>query len=363
MNYRITPIDPLISRDARSFGAGSPMHVLNWLSQTVIAGTIRTTLYKSGENLEAIKKIKIRGSFPLVNNKIYFPRPLDIVKSSSRIYQIKPLKEFPSDSGVNMPLSNLMPSQPDIGEDDEDFKPEKLKAFWSRELIINWLNDGNKNFTLNESETLATPSQDERIHACIDPQTGISQDGNLFSTTGLDFIRRNEHDKTFINSQISLDVEADLPENFIAVVGGERRLANFTRTESDKNLWSYPAELPEKFDGRFRLILATPAIFSKGWLPDWINERDLIGTIPNTDTKVKLISAVIDRWLPVSGWGYERGKTGHKPMRRAVPSGSVYFFEVVEGTLSAKNLWLKSICTNEQDINDGFGLTLIGRGE
>ena len=360
MNYRITPIDPLISRDARSFGAGSPMHTLNWLSQTLVAGTIRTTMYKAGENLEAIKQIKIRGSFPLLNDEIYFPRPLDIVKSSSSIYQVKPMKEWPSDSGANMPLDGLMPSQPDA---DEDFKPEKLNAFWKRELMIKWLNNGKKDFTLNDNDTLTTPSQDERVHACINPSTGISQDGNLFSTTGLDFIRRDETNKTFTNGQISLDIEAELPERFTAALGGERRLADFTRSDNDNTLWEYPSELPEKFDNNFRLILATPAIFSKGWLPDWINENDLTGTIPNTNAKVKLVSAVTERWLPVSGWGYERGQTGHKPMRRAVPSGSVYFFDVIEGTLTAKNLWLNSICCKEQDINDGFGLVLIGRGE
>ena len=368
MNYRITPIDPLISRDARSFGVGSPMHTLNWLSQTVIAGTIRTKLWKAIANpdtpeyLRFLRKIQIRGAFPLLNQCIYFPRPLDIVKSSESIYQIKPVKDFPDGSGANMPLNDLMPSQPDA---NEDFKPEKLNAFWKRELMIKWLNNGRKDFTLNDCDTLSAPSKDERVHACIDPATGIARDGNLFSTTGLDFIRRDETNKTFITGQISIDVDTKLPERFIASIGGERRLAEFTRHESDKTLWEYPSELQENFKSgdRFRLILATPALFSKGWLPDWINKNDLTGSIPNTDAKVKLISAVTDRWLPVSGWGYERGHTGHKAMRRAVPSGSVYFFEVIEGILIAKDLWLKSVCRDRQDVSNGFGLVLIGRGE
>ena len=50
-------------------------------------------------------------------------------------------------------------------------------------------------------------------------------------------------------------------------------------------------------------------------------------------------------------------------MRRAVPSGSVYFFDVIDGILIAKDLWLKSICCDRQDVSNGFGLALIGKGE
>ena len=78
MKYRITPIDPIISRDARKFGAGSPMHSLNWLSQSVIAGAVRTKLWKasedpdSNETLNILRKIKVCGSFPILKEKIYF---------------------------------------------------------------------------------------------------------------------------------------------------------------------------------------------------------------------------------------------------------------------------------------------------
>jgi CRISPR-associated protein Cmr3 len=44
-----------------------------------------------------------------------------------------------------------------------------------------------------------------------------------------------------------------------------------------------------------------------------------------------------------------------------VPAGSVYFFEVIEGNAQElSKLWLKSVCDNEQDKKDGFGLALFG---
>ncbi|MBQ7594472.1 MAG: type III-B CRISPR module-associated protein Cmr3 [Synergistaceae bacterium] len=364
MKYRISPIDPIISRDARQFGAGSPMHSMSWLSNILIAGAVRAVLWKanpepdSRETLSALKKTTVQGIFPLLNEKIYFPRPLDIVKSANNIYQIKPC-EIPDNCGVNMPLRGLLPAAPDT---DEDFKPVQLNAFWERDLIIKWLKYGKNNFSLNDADTLSAPLHDERVHACIDPKTGTSKGGNLFATTGLDFVHMDGVNDSLKLEQISIDIEGgSLPEKFIAPIGGERRLAEFSLNEDDAALWDYPAELPEFINGRLRLVLASPAIFAKGWLPDWIGEETLTGKIPHTNATVKLISAVTERWQPVSGWSYERGNTGPKPMRRAVPAGSVYFFEIITGTLEAKNLWLKSICTDEQNINDGFGLVLAGQ--
>ena len=370
VKYRITPLEPLISRDARQFGAGSTMHSLKWLTNTVIAGAVRTTLWKTSSNpdsketLEALRRIPVKGSFPILNEKIYFPRPLDIIKSTNDIYQIKP-GNFPANSGANMPLEGLMPSFPDA---EEDFKPEKLNDFWDKDMMTYWLIHGKKGFMLENSCTLSAPAHDERVHASIDTSTGTSRDGMLFSTTGLDFIHKNGDDKTFESErfsqeEISIDInDMNLPAEFIAPLGGERRLAEFSRHEEDSALWECPEEFPEIIESTLRLVLASPAVFGNGWLPDWIDTDTLTGIIPNTDVNVKLVSAVTERWQPVSGWSYERSTAlRHKPMRRAVPAGSVYFFEIKNGTLEAKSIWLKSICLNEQDINDGFGLVLAGK--
>lgn len=85
--------------------------------------------------------------------------------------------------------------------------------------------------------------------------------------------------------------------------------------------------------------------------------------------KLRLISASIDRWKPISGWSLECRKNGPrpgpKPIRRLVPSGAVYFFEVLagDGSALAERLWLRSVSDKEsdgQDWRDGFGLALWG---
>jgi CRISPR-associated protein Cmr3 len=80
------------------------------------------------------------------------------------------------------------------------------------------------------------------------------------------------------------------------------------------------------------------------------------------DLKLKLISACIDRWKPISGWSLEKGSRGPKEIRRLVPAGSVYFFEVLSGKAEdlVKSLWLRSVCDKDQDRRDGFGLAVWG---
>ena len=360
MNYRIKPVGPLVMRDARPFEAGSRMHSLKWISQATIAGAVRTVLYKAGlTDTIALRKVKVLGGFPLLRERMYFPRPLDIVVSEKEVFQIIPL-EIPARGGADMPIDGLMPCAPDTSK---DFKPDKLEAFWSRELMVKWLKDGSKNFTLEECETLSAPSQDERTHVKINPESGTAGlyagEGRLFTTTGLDFL---SNDGSLAQEYISIDIISDsLPQSFTAPLGGERRIAEFSRCDDDGALWAYPEALPKEYtEGEtFRLVLATPAIFAQGWLPGWLSVGDLTGEFPGTRAIVRLESAATDRWQPVSGWDYET--ENHKPMRRAVPAGSVYFFKVLHGTIKAADVWLKSVCDDMQDINDGFGLGLLGR--
>ena len=408
MKYKITPIDPLISRDARPFGAGGRVRSLDWLTQTAAAGAVRTALWKdledrdSDESLKALRSVKIRGPFPMLEGRLYFPRPLDIAVSVkivrdekdpqkvkekvTSVWQIKPIT-IPEGCHVEMPpeTPNLRPCSPFTSDGEDDFKPEKLKPFWARELMDKWLETGIKDFPLyekvkgkdgkdilKEKDTLSAPARDERSHVSIDPATGTSKDGMLFSTTGLDFVRGNvKKGQPLHQSHAVIDVEVpgdkglpSLPERFIAPLGGERRLAEFRKDDGDKGLWPCPPSMEFHRGDKVRLVLASPAIFTHGWLPGWIDKPSLEGTVPGTEARFKLISAVTGRWQPISGWSYEKGKNaGPKPTQRMVPAGSVYFMELLSEAFNPASLWLSSVCDDQQASNDGFGLALWGRGE
>ena len=82
--------------------------------------------------------------------------------------------------------------------------------------------------------------------------------------------------------------------------------------------------------------------------------------IDNTSPiSLKLITAAVGKPIPVGGWDMAKGKA--KPTYRAVPAGSVYYFE-----LKDKNRINNLInAFHYQNISDkrskeGFGLAFIG---
>jgi CRISPR-associated protein Cmr3 len=117
---------------------------------------------------------------------------------------------------------------------------------------------------------------------------------------------------------------------------------------------------------RIRLVLATPAVFAKGWRPAWLSDGSLQGAPPgNTHVQLRLVGAASGRWRAVSGWSLqpleETGRPGPKPIRRMVPAGSVYFFEVASGDpASLADQWLAPVSDDPQEQRDGFGLALWG---
>jgi CRISPR-associated protein Cmr3 len=357
---------------------------LDWLTPSVVCGALRTGVGKLHGSFdpEALKAIEVRGPFLEYEGTLYFPRPLDFVteqsfnddggkndgkkKKSVSGYAVRPLQEWKTLGETDLPFSGLQPACVE-NPPDQDFKPKATPYFWSAAAMNRWLfGKDPKSFSLKESECLSGPAKDERIHVSIEPQTGASEDARLFSTTGLDFRVKRGGEISQMTAVIDADTQEDNYKQHLERIcrspelrplGGERRLAEW-RGAKDSEGW----RLSRKPDNatRLRMVLATPGIFSKGWLPGWIDEK-LEGKIPGTSIEARLVSAVLDRWEPVSGWNYEKGKNGPKPLRRMVPAGSVYFFEVVgKQPFDWETLWLRSVCDDEQDKKDGFGSALWG---
>jgi len=226
---------------------------------------------------------------------------------------------------------------------------------------VEWLaNDGEVTNVPGPRKVLEGFKKEERIHVRIDPQTQTADDSQLFSTQGLTFPDGTGLAALAYTGDVT-PVEMIGGLQTLHPLGGERRLAffHFHTASSD---WRVPDEIRSALSGAtgVRMQLATPAILSQGWLPGWLDPETLEGAPPGvSDTRLRLCSACVDRWRPVSGWDLE--KRGPKPVRRVVPAGSVYFFEVVQG--SAKDLadcWLRPVADDEQDRRDGFGLALWG---
>jgi len=172
--------------------------------------------------------------------------------------------------------------------------------------------------------------------------------GRLYS---VEYFRLSE------NSGFAVEVENTnlLPPSGILRLGGDNRSARYA-----PGLWNEISVEPIKTKiaetKHFKLVLTTPAIFKQGWLPDWINADTMQGQI--NDIEAKLISACVGKPIGIGGYDFVRNQP--KVMKKAVPAGSVYYFELIEGDVDSlfKNVRLKSI--SDERTQEGFGITLIG---
>ncbi len=389
----IQPLDTFIARDGRPFRAtpGARMKSLKWLYPSVPVGSFRTMLGKmidpafSAETVRKLKSIRFAGPFPTANGSLFFPAPLDILINDAdgnrNVYVLRP-RNYPDGSGSDLPGEDILPvmiSNPP----DTDFKPAAGPMFWSGEIMLKWLMrpDGDDFVvppdpqTISEEENgidfLNTPVRDTRRHVKINPETRASEPHKLFSTTGL---------KLPENVRIALFVSMNAPVRDVFEsamnslkklhpMGGERRQALWTATQYTETDVLYPRDFQQRLANAngLRMVLATPAVFSSGWKPGWLDENNE-GIIPGaSDMKVRLRGVVNGRWTPLSGFNLDKHadiSIGPKPVRRMVPAGSVYFFELTDPSqidgAAMDALWLKSVCDDEQLRNDGFGLALWG---
>ncbi len=372
----VTPRDSMIARDGRPFGVGQGhrMKSLDWPYPSVLAGSLRTLLGKrlfpgfGAAAVAALKQVGIAGPLPFTHERLYFPAPKDlVVRDHPRAcFALRP-SALGEGEGCDLPHPALLPVMlPPTA--DEDFKPGKAPAFWCSERMTEWLlNAAGAAFTLPEQPEppsfLGAPEKDERMHVAIEFATGAAEEGLLYKTVGLAL-------PCHIAFAARLDFQNELPPEVAKLdafhtFGGERRLARFSLHSTKE--WNCPAPVAAALENapHVRLMLATPAIFSGGWKPGWLNER-LEGSPPGSGVALRLRGACLDRWRPISGWSLEplpdSRKPGPKPVRRLVPAGGVYFFETLAGDPAglARNLWLRSVCDDPQDRRDGFGLALWG---
>lgn len=152
-----------------------------------------------------------------------------------------------------------------------------------------------------------------------------------------------------------------LPKKGLIKLGGESKGASYVEAEEVDSDIKLEEDTKERIlkSRRFKLYLATPAIFKKGWLPNWL-DKNLHGQLPETKIKVKLLTAAVDRYHTVSGWNMVENepKTGY----RLVPAGSVYYFEIIDKDFKIDDLITELHESNISDIRkeEGFGISYIG---
>lgn len=385
----LTPHDPLIARDGRPFGAGqgNRMRGLPWPLPSVVAGSFRTALVKatndldfSGDMPQRLFQVAVAGVFPVHEQELYLPAPNDAVAEpgdgGKRIKTVHRVSPQSMEGGCDFPdelaLKPVMLSKVQAAS---DFKPAEIPNWWPRRQLAAWLSGESVTF---DPTFLDSPRQEHRDHVCLDADRGAAAEGQIFATAGLNVTHLPrfgvEESRLFHErlAEVTLSARIAIPDSETALkldqqfdiwhpLGGERRLVHWHHN-GDEELWACPDTVIQALNGstRIRMALATPAIFKQGWKPDWLNGQ-LEGTPPGCNVKLKLVGVSNDRWKAVSGWSLAPPK-GPKPIRRMVPAGSVYFFEVAKSGNAAPlaDLWLQSVSDDEQERRDGFGMAVWG---
>lgn len=362
---KIIPNDPLFFGSGKPFTAGSDTYANTIFPPhpSTIYGALGTFLiyyrgdlesFKERKRNNQIKPIKLIGPLIYKEEKVYFPAPLDLV-----MYK----------EGDNTKISQLnLTKRPEVFISDQDNlryihiykgneKVDEAKGYLTELYFKRYLMD-----SLSKDDPLIEPhefyKEEMKIGIARDKKTMTTKEGYLYR---LPMVRMSKDTGFLIG--IKIDENEDFPDSGIIQLGGEGRTARFEVLKD--NPLKVIENLEISFNGKFKIYLATPAIFKKGWLPEWINERDLTGE--KGGIKVKLIGAVIGKYIRISGWDLYNGKP--KKSYRAVPPGSVYYFEVqnideVDINKIKDVFHLKTISDNLQEEENidrkGFGLCFVG---
>lgn len=384
--WLIEPRDPLIFRDGRPFNAspGARAKTLSFPFPASVAGAVRTRAgldasghFDSNRINELLGK-QVRG--PLLveldtSGEVLdwlFPAPADALllkndpydKKQARIVPMT-VNETPSGADTNLPSALAL-----VGPVEHvNEKPHsKAPAFWRWVSFEQWLLAP----AVQDMELVKLghpgPAPESRMHVSIASDKQTAEDGALFQTSGLEFMKNmvekgEAYPKLAKAKSLGLLLDTDVTlKAGLGFLGGEQRVARW-RPSQDK-LPECPPKVREAIiaSKHCRLILATPALFAQGFLPDVIK-------LSRAGVVVSVLAVVNHRYQVVSGWDYayvapDKRRGRPKPTRRLAPAGSVYFLKLqgddnAVGTF-VDGVWLHAVSDGDQECRDGFGLALLG---
>lgn len=323
--YKIDALDTFTFRTANPFDAGVNFHSESKFppSPAVYAGAFR------GDKSLEQRKIKIGFNGLMFDNQYVFPKPLDLVQSDNQLEMMVLEKAACSSHQLDYML------QPK--KDATQKKSTSSDAYLEKNALEKYLsgNSGLPYLLLDDYIT-----SESHIGIAMDENTHSTINGMWYDQESIRPIRGKR--------TCSLIAEGEgfqLDNNTIVKVGGNRKLATVTTIEP----FTIEANLQTRL---FKLYFATPAIFKYGWLPRWINPvtKEGVFSYKRKKVKVRLVAAAVGKPIPIGGYSSK----GSRPLHLAIPAGSVYYFELLEGTLEAAATLFHQKCIS--DYRAGIGL-------
>lgn len=350
MRLFIEPVDVWLFRDGRPFSAGSDHRARSQFPPypTVVQGAFRShylvvqdiDLHDPDAIRDAVgtatdyRDLRIKGPFVAKreNGKVmrYFPVPFDAVQRGGQLQSLVPQDKEGAGIRSSAPTPRLL---------WDDGQPEKRKG-------EQWLSESELLHYLDGSSVTPVLAEDlfrreSRFGIGLDDDTRTTRQeeggGLLYE---VEFIRPCEN----VGLEVEMHGLPGWPSSGVMRLGGEGRAGRFGAS----NAPAWPA-FPDPLPDRFKVYFATPAYFTDGWRPASWNGF--------FDGNVRLIAAAVGRYESVGGFDLAKGD--HKPARRYVPAGSVYYFECLEKSRVRQELVNQAITDVGAEI--GFGQIIIRR--
>lgn len=338
MTIEIEALDTLIFQDGKPFEKSND----SWGSSLVLPtpstlyGALRATYFakypnklsKANEDDDPTQNLTINFIGLQYQGNLLFSLPKDCVHLNNKVVTLN-LEE---NILTNAPLKYIFSSKEEVDSLNSAYLK---KSNFQRYLYC-------KNIGSFETED-SFITREGKIGIGLNKQTKTTQEGLLYRVEML----------RYIDLKIVVDFDGlDIENSGLMRLGGEAKGATYQQVEK--------LDMPvigKLSNNSFKLSLLTPAIFNNGWYPDWIaKESDFIGEYKGF--KLKLIATAIGKHQSIGGFDIKKREP--KKMMKAVPRGSVYYFEILEGD---KNKVIETFNLSQiSDIKkeEGYGLVIVG---
>ncbi len=351
MVIRINPLDTFFFRDGKPFTMGTE----TWADgifpppPSVLYGALRSLWISeqidgfTEDNINKSSALKIKSIFFEIDEALCLPVPNDFVhekdKEGNKFY-LEPMPIKTVNSGV-------VKTAPSVNISNTFVEEHKADALFSRKSFEYYLQ--------KTTASLLSPIKDylikeSKIGIGRKFETRTTEDGELYR---VDFRRFKVAESGKRDAAIVVEFEGlefNNP-NFMRL-GGE---AKATSLEIEQQTDFCKIEEPTLNGHSFRLCLATPAIFNKGNIAEWMETGEYKGI------KLTLKCVTTSRYQSLGGFGYnlQTKKFEPKNMYRAVQTGTVFWFDyegdsqTIIDTFHAKSI-------SEINANEGFGIAYVG---
>lgn len=363
----ITPLDTVFFRDAKPFTMGDDSwgNGLFPPAPSVLYGAIRSAyLYQHPHILEEglvdtdqdpSKSIEVIGVNLNYKTRDLFPLPLDLVQQLDRLKEEEKEDKKRGLQYAEVCLLNLGGEEEGDGSQQilskglgqidvltkKDTKVELLSLGLLAENVYDKYLKGRDVFNnaVRKAYTLDQLFVEEPKIGNQSARTLLTDNDRALYRVGFKRMKKDLSFNVKVRSLADLSV---LNKSFIRL-GGEGKLAKLAVKEIElKNK-------PIKLDTVFKLVLTSPTFFEKGWFSQEL-----------ADVGFELITAVVGS--PVAIGGFDLAKKCPKPLRKAVPAGSVYYYRASsEAQINSFFNGKFSLCKVEADRKQGYGLFKLAK--